>query len=127
MSVGERLRANYIFDFMVRRRFGTRAIEVATNAERVRLDRLHGVLHSWVDGMAPGATPHERLGLLLNMVTRLTAMPEAKALPEYQSSFMYKFDNAAADHAEGKCPPDVLDQVAKDCVALSSRIVTARQ
>ncbi|WP_186229401.1 hypothetical protein [Burkholderia gladioli] len=127
MSVGERLRANYIFDFVVRRRFGTCAIEVATDVERVRLDRLHGVLHAWVDGMAPGATPHERLGLLLNVVTKLAAMPEAMALPEYQSSFMYRFANAAADCAEGKCPPDVLDQLAKDCVTLSSRIVTTKR
>ncbi|WP_186074204.1 hypothetical protein [Burkholderia gladioli] len=127
MSVVARLRANYIFDLVVRRRFRARATEVATDVEQVRLDRLHGVLHAWVDGMALRATPHERLGLLLNVATRLTAMPEAMALPEYRSSFVYKFANAAADHAEGKCPPDVLDQLAKDCVTLSSRIVTTKR
>ncbi|UVS94941.1 MULTISPECIES: hypothetical protein [Burkholderia] len=127
MSAIERLRENYIFDLVVRRRFGTRAIEVATDVERVRLDRLDRVLHAWVDGMAPRATPHERMGLLLGVAARLMAMPEAMALPEYQSSFMYKFDNTVADHAEGKCLPDVLDQLAKDCVTLSSRIVTARR
>ncbi|WP_042299617.1 hypothetical protein [Paraburkholderia kururiensis] len=127
MSVVERLRANYIFDLVVRRRFRARATEVATDVEQVRLDRLHGVLHAWVDGMAPRATPHERMGLLLNVATRLNAMPEAMSLPEYRSSFVYKFANAAADCAEGKCPPDVLDQLAKDCVTLSSRIVTTKR